>query len=174
MNDLDKIREYRDKEFDKLKSQNNFEGDEDGEIRLEPQRYNIMGADYFMSEMLEMLSGVMGTGATGIIRSTGESYGDDLKESLEFKSKGSEDFGRFLGLLKRLGYSEPQINEGSIVVPSSPTAVEHRKTEYDEQKTCYFLAGILTSGAELLDQDITFSEIECRANGDEKCVFEQD
>lgn len=172
MNDIDTIEEYKNKEFRKLKGENDFEGDEDGNIVLEPQRYNIMGADYFMSEMLEMLSDVMGTGATGIIRRTGESYGDDLKESLEFEEKGPEDFGRFLGLLKRLGYSDPEAEEDKIIIPSSPTAEEHLKTNHEDQKTCYFLAGILTSGAELLDEDINFTEVKCRADGEDKCVFE--
>lgn len=173
MNNVDTIEEYKNKEFEKLLEENNFEGDEDGNIILEPQRYNIMGSDYFMSEMLEMLSGVMGTGATGIIRRTGISYGEDLKESLDFVHQGPEDFGRFLGLLKRLGYSDPKVEEDKIVIPSSPTAEEHLKTDHEEQKTCYFLAGILTSGGELLEEDVDFTEVKCRANGDEKCVFEE-
>lgn len=173
MNDIDTIEEHKDKEFRKLKDENDFAGDEDGNIVLEPQRYNIMGSDYFMSEMLEMLSEVMGTGATGIIRNTGVSYGEDLKESLKFDQKGPKDFGRFLGLLKRLGYSDPKVKEDRIIIPSSPTAEEHLKTDHEEKKTCYFLAGILTSGGDLLEEEVSFTEVKCIANGDEKCVFEK-
>lgn len=171
MNNIDTIREYKEKEFKKLRRENKFQGDEDGNIVLGPQRYNIMGADYFMAEMLEMMSDVMGTGATGIARRTGKSYGNDLKESLDFEEKGPEDFGRFLGLLKRLGYSDPQVEEDSIVIPSSPTAEQHIESDHDEKKTCYFLAGILASGAELLDSEEDFTEEKCKANGDDECVF---
>lgn len=174
MNDVDTVRKFKEKEFQKLIEQNKFEGDEDGNIILEPQRYNIMGSDYFMSEMLEMMSDIMGTGATGIARRTGKTYGDDLKESLNFDEKGPEDFGRFLGLLKRLGYSDPQVEEDRIIFPSSPTAEEHLDSEHEQKKTCYFLSGILDSGAELLDSEENFTEIKCKAEGAENCVFESD
>lgn len=174
MNNIGTIQEFKEKEFHKLVEENKFEGDEEGNIELGPQRYNIMGADYFMAEMLEMMSEVMGTGATGIARRTGKSYGDDLKESLNFEEKGPEDFGRFLGLLKRLGYSDPQIEEDRIVFPSSPTAEEHIDSEHEEKKTCYFLSGILDSGAELLDSEENFTEVKCKAEGAENCVFKSD
>lgn len=174
MNDVESIRKFKEEEFQNLVEQNKFEGDEEGNIELGPQRYNIMGADYFMAEMLEMMSDVMGTGATGIARRTGKSYGDDLKESLGFNEKGPEDFGRFLGLLKRLGYSDPQIEEGRIIFPSSPTAEEHIDSEHEEKKTCYFLSGILDSGAELLETEENFTEVKCKADGAEHCVFESD
>jgi predicted hydrocarbon binding protein len=169
--DAEKVEKHKRKQFNHLRENADFSGDENGDIELEPQRYNIMGSDYFMCEMLEMLQDIYGQGAGGIIRESGLSYGEDLKESLEFEENSDQDLGKFLGFLKFLGYSDLRVDGEKIVVASSPTAEEHRKTDHKPKKTCYFLEGVLTSAIRLTEEEVQFRETECKAEGAEKCVF---
>ncbi|MDY6771095.1 MAG: V4R domain-containing protein [Candidatus Nanohaloarchaea archaeon] len=165
------IEQYKDETFRNLKKNESMHGDENGNVTLKDSRFNIMGADYFMSDILHMLSQTYGSGAGGILRETGEDYGQDLLDIMNAGENFNEAFGTLLGLLKFLGYSDPQINDDKIVFPSSPTAVEHLKKDYEQKRTCYFLTGVLSGAAKQLDEGIRFIEEECRANGDENCTF---
>lgn len=156
------------KAFRRFKEQEDYKGDENGRVDILGERFNIMGSEYFMSDILETLSELYGAGSGGILRNTGDGYGKDIVEMLD-----RPDFGEFLGFLAALGYSLPRVEDESIVFPSSPTAVAHAKEEdYDEKNVCYFLAGMLTGAAqELVDNEIEFREESCRAEGAEECVF---
>ncbi|MDY6778121.1 MAG: hypothetical protein SVU32_05610, partial [Candidatus Nanohaloarchaea archaeon] len=123
------IEEHRDQTFRRLRSEEDLGGDEQGRVSLMGERFNIMGADYFMASILEMLSELYGQGAGGILRETGESYGDDLLALCEHDGEGdafSQCFGQFLGALAFLGYSKPEVEEDGVRFPSSPTAEEYR------------------------------------------------
>ena len=168
------VNEARKNYFWRIRVSEKFEGDEDGKIEFEGKRFNIMGADYFMSGIIESLSELYAGAAGGIIRETGEEYGQELLEIVDDaeKAEGDERFGNFLGLLQFLGYSEITVEEDSIKVKSSPTAEEHLKTDNDRKKVCYFLAGILSGGyQEVYSSEANFSEEKCKADGDDECVF---
>lgn len=170
----EEVNEAKENYFWRIRVSEKFEGDEDGKIEFEGKRYSLMGADYFMSEIIESLSELYAGAAGGIIRETGEEYGRELLEVIDEAEGGSENekFGRFLGFLQFLGYSEITMEEGQIRVSSSPTAEEHVKTDHEDKKVCFFLSGML-SGAykEVYSNKSHFPEEECRANGDEQCLF---
>lgn len=155
------------KAFRRFKQTTEYGADESGRVEIAGKRFNIMGSEYFMSDILETLSEIYGAGAGGILRSTGEGYGEDLVEMLD-----SPDFVEVLGFLASLGYSIPRIEEEAVVFPESPTAVAHSKTDHEEKNVCYFLSGILTSAASKISgEDIEFHEETCRAGEGEECVF---
>jgi predicted hydrocarbon binding protein len=172
--DPDTIKEAREDEFKRLTKNENMEGDLEGRVELAGERFNIMGSDYFMAEIYESLSDLYGSGAGGILFNTGIEYGNDLLKLIKNAESPQEHFGRFLGLLKFLGYSTPRIEDGRLVVPSSPTAESHLQTDHEKTKVCYFLAGILTGAAqETLDDAINIRENYCKAEGDTKCIFNE-
>lgn len=172
--DPDTIKKAREDEFKHLKKTENMEGDSEGRVELAGERFNIMGADYFMAEIYESLSDLYGSGAGGILFNTGIEYGKDLLELVRDGDTPEESFGRFLGLLQFLGYSAPRIEDGRLVVPSSPTAESHLQTDNEKTKVCYFLAGILTGAAqETLDDGLSIRENYCKAEGDTKCIFKE-
>lgn len=159
--------------FWRLRVSENFEGDEDGDILYDHKRFNLMGGDYFMSEIIESLSEIYAGAAGGIIRETGMEYGKELLSLIE-EGEGDEKFGNFLGFLQFLGYSKIEVREDSIEVESSPTAEEHSKTDHDQKKICYFLSGMLTGAYQrIYEEDDEFTETECIADGAEKCVFQK-
>jgi len=169
--DPETVRQHKDQTFNQLQHNETMRGDEDGELTLKGERFNIMGADYFMADILDLLAETYGSGAGGILRETGEEYGNDLLDILDTSEDLDEALGDILGLLRFLGYSDPKVKTDSIGFPSSPTAVEHLKKEYDKRRTCYFLSGILTGAAQQTDTPVRFVEEQCRADGDESCIF---
>lgn len=169
--DRETIREQRDATFDELRKTESMEGNEEGTVSMKGERFNIMGADYFMADILDMLSDTYGRGAGGILKETGVKYGKDLLDILEPSDDFEKGFGSLLGLLKFLGYSSPKIEGDKIIIPSSPTAVEYINKGYEQRRTCYFLTGILSGAAEKLGHDGRFIEEQCRANGHDNCIF---
>ncbi|MFB6114788.1 MAG: V4R domain-containing protein, partial [Candidatus Nanohalobium sp.] len=159
--------------FWRVRVSQNFEGDEDGRIEYRGKRFNVMGSDYFMSGIIESLSEIYAGASGGIIRETGIGYGKELLELID-EGEGDERFGNFLGFLQFLGYSEITVKEESIEVESSPTAEEHLKEDYEQKKTCYFLAGILTGAVQsIYNLDVNYVEEKCKADGDNECVFKR-
>jgi predicted hydrocarbon binding protein len=169
--DPETVQQHKDTTFNQLQQDETMRGDEDGNLTLKGERFNIMGADYFMADILDLLAETYGSGAGGILRETGEEYGQDLLDLLDTGNDLEEALGGLLGLLRFLGYSDPHVNNDSIEFPSSPTAVEHLKKDYDSRRTCYFLSGILTGAAQQTDTPVRFVEEQCRADGDETCLF---
>lgn len=170
----EEVNEAKEKYFWRIRVSEKFEGDEDGKIEFEGKRYNLMGADYFMSEIIESLSKLYAGAAGGIIRETGEEYGRELLEVIDEAEGGSGDekFGRFLGFLQFLGYSEITAEDKQIAVNSSPTAEEHLNADHEDKKVCFFLSGILSGGyQEVYSSKANFPEEKCKAEGDEECVF---
>jgi predicted hydrocarbon binding protein len=169
--DVEEIENARDKVFQEFRAGNTLHADESGLVEFHGERYNIMGADYFMADIFKMLKEDYEEETPSILQSAGVRYGKKLVEAFEDQS-GQERFGGFLGLLSFLGYSKPEVEEQKVIFPSSPTAEEYRKKNQDKQTTCYMLKGMLI-GASLQIGDVTnFEETRCRANGDEGCVFE--
>jgi predicted hydrocarbon binding protein len=169
--DPEEVNEACENFFWRLRVSEKFEGDEEGKIKYSGKRFNLMGADYFMSEIIENLSELYAGAAGGIVRETGQGYGRELLETVK-EGQGDERFGYFLGLLQFLGYSKITAGEREITVSSSPTAEEHLKTDHQEKKVCFFLSGVL-GGAyyDIYDEDVEVVEEECRADGAEKCRF---
>lgn len=162
----------KERRFEALQQEQDFHGDENGDIILGPQRFNIMGAEYFMGEILSTLSDIYGQGAGGILRKTGNTYGHDLLEVLDTDQKPQQVIGDLFGLLAFLGYSDITVeDETTIIVSSSPTAVAYTRTNEEQRKTCYFLSGILEGAVQLIDEDYAIEETHCRADGDDHCRF---
>jgi len=170
MMDSDAIHAERDRYFNELRDTEEMVGDPDGTLTFQGERFNIMGADYFMADIFHMLQDLYGQGSGGILQQTGKSYGEDLVSFIDAED-GDEAVGQFLGLLAFLGYSEPRLEDGELIVPSSPTAEEYAPKDHEPTKTCYFLAGILSGGLEELGQPHQVSEEACLADGDEHCRF---
>lgn len=169
----EEVNEARENFFWRIRISEKFEGDEDGKIRYAGKRFNLMGADYFMSEIIENLSELYAGAAGGIIRETGQEYGRELLETVE-EGERDERFGNFLGFLQFLGYSEMTAEEGQIRVFSSPTAEEHLKTDHDDKKVCFFLSGILAGAyRDIYGEKVKFVEEECKAAGADECVFQK-
>lgn len=172
MMDTDRITAERDATFRRLDETEELVGDPDGTLTVQGERFNIMGSDYFMADIFKMLKDLYGQGSGGILRQTGISYGTDLTEFIEQGDGIETDIGRLLGLLAFLGYSKGRVEDEDIIVPSSPTAEEYRRADHGEDRTCYFLAGILTGALQDLGHAITVTETACRAAGDDVCRFE--
>jgi len=159
----------RDAQFAALQDEEAMAADADGTLEMGGERFNIMGADYFMAGIFHALTAVHGEGAGGILRQSGRGYGEDLFGMVDGTDQAA--FGRFLGLLQFLGYSRPAVEAETVTVPASPTAVEYRRADHAPRPTCYFLAGMLTGAAQEVDADAQFVEERCRADGDDACVF---
>lgn len=158
--------------FAALRESGDIAGDHDGNIRFHGERFNIMGADYFMADFYQSLADIYGEGAGGILKTTGEGYGEDLVALTATSDDTDAAFGQLLGFLAFLGYSTPTVHEDRVVFPDTPTAAEHRKTNSSPQQVCYFLAGILTGSLQKLGIDKQFVETACRGNGADRCAFE--
>lgn len=169
----EEVNNFKENHFWRIRVSEKFEGDEDGDIQYGGKRFNIMGADYFMSDIIESLSELYAGAAGGIIRETGQEYGKELLEVID-DNEQDEMFGNYLALLQFLGYSNIQVEEDKIIVESSPTAEEHLKADYEEKRACYFLTGML-SGAyqKIYSSEQQFTETRCKAAGDDRCVFEK-
>lgn len=169
----EEVNNFKENHFWRMRVSEKFEGDEKGDIRYGGKRFNIMGGDYFMSDIIESLSQLYAGAAGGIIRETGQEYGKELLEVID-ENEEDEMFGNFLALLQFLGYSKINIDEDRIIVESSPTAEEHLKADYEEKKACYFLGGILSGAYQrIYSEERHFTETSCKAAGDDKCVFEK-
>lgn len=170
--DKETINMVKDRRFKVLRNEEEFYGDEDGKIILGPQRFNIMGAEYFMADILSTLGDIYGQGAGGILRKTGMTYGNDLLDVIDTDQDTTQIIGDLFGLLAFLGYSNIHVeDDDTVVVPSSPTADSFKDMYDDEMKACYFLAGILTAAVRLIDEDYTMTETACQADGDDVCRF---
>lgn len=169
----DKVNEFKENFFWQIRVSETFEGDENGRIEYKGKRFNIMGADYFMSGIIESLYDLYADASGGIIHETGEEYGKELLEIID-EEEEDKKFGGFLGFLKFMGYSDIEASKGGFKVSSSPTAEEHLKTDQDNKKTCYFLAGMLTGAVQrVYDVDVEYTEMKCKADGDDICLFEK-
>ncbi|MFB6208165.1 MAG: V4R domain-containing protein [Candidatus Nanohaloarchaea archaeon] len=170
--ETDIIEQEKQKTFTELRDNEDLSGDENGRVDVLDHRFNIMGADYFMAEILEMLAEVYGEGAGGILNNTGRGYAEDLVDLLQVSQDSQQAFGQYLGMLKFLGYSDIHVEEDGIIVPSSPTAESHLEQDHEEKKTCYFLTGMFAGGLEyLFDEEVLVQEESCKAAGDSECVF---
>lgn len=171
MLDTDTVATARDATFADLKDER-LEGDENGRAELLGERFNIMGADYFMSDIYSVLLDDFGEEAGGILQSTGIGYGEDLSNLVEPDEDWNVVFGRVLGLMKYLGYSAPSVEEDRVVLPASPTAEEWNRAGNGDRKVCHFVAGVLTGAASAAQDGILqFEEERCLADGDDECVF---
>lgn len=169
----EEVNEARENFFWRIRVGEKFEAEDSGDIKYKSKRFNLMGADYFMSEIIESLSDLYAGAAGGIIRETGQEYGRELLETVE-DGEGDTRFGNFLAFLQFVGYSTMEAEKGEVHVKSSPTAEEHLKAGHDEKKVCFFLSGILAGAyRDIYDEEIEFVETECRAEGAEECVFEK-
>lgn len=168
--DIEQIHAERDQYFNELQDTEEMVGDQDGTLTFQGERFNIMGADYFMADIFHMLQDLYGQGSGGILQQTGKSYGEDLVSFID-ADEGDEAIGQLLGLLAFLGYSKPRFEDGDIIVPSSPTAEEHLQKDHEPAKTCYFLAGIIGGALEDIGQPHQVSEEACKADNDEHCRF---
>lgn len=170
--DTERINTAIQQSFTSFQQDKKMSGDKQGNILFRDERFNIMGGDYFMADIFHMLSDIHGQGAGGILHHTGTTYGHDLLTLVDSDDPVAQ-FGQFLGLLAFLGYSLPHVEKDAVIFPSAPTAEEYRKKTYDPQKTCYFLAGMLSGATNKLfpEEKIRFIEDSCRASGDEVCQF---
>lgn len=157
-------------EFARLRREESMDGDPEGNVLLHGTRFNIMGADYFMADMYTELHDIYGDGAGGILRQTGEGYGEQLIE-LDDADNPDTRFGQFLGLLAFLGYSRIRVEDDRIIVPDSPTADEYVKNGGEPRTVCYFLAGLLSGAARVCNEPSNFVEERCRADGADHCIF---
>ncbi|MFB6203337.1 MAG: V4R domain-containing protein [Candidatus Nanohaloarchaea archaeon] len=163
----------RDSIFSDLRNTEDLEPDQEGNVTIGGPRFNIMGAEYFMAGTLEVLRETYGEGAGGIIKNSGRDYGEEIVDIVYTDRDPQRQFGYVLGFLKFLGYSHPEVEDGSISFSSSPTAEAHRKDYGEDGHVCYFLGGILTGAAsKIFDEEVVFHETECIAEGDDSCVFE--
>jgi predicted hydrocarbon binding protein len=157
--------------FWRIRVSEKLEGDDDGKIRYGGKRFNLMGADYFMSEIIEDLSDLYAGAAGGIIRETGQEYGRELLETVD-EGQGDERFGNFLAFLQFIGYSGITAEKERLRVYSSPTAEEHLKADYKDKKVCFFLSGILAGAyRDIYGEKVEFVEEQCKAEGADACVF---
>ncbi len=171
--DPETVNEVCEKYFWELRVGEDFHGDEDGKIRYSGKRFSMMGADYFMAEIIDSLEELYSGAAGGIIRETGTEYGRELLDAADEAKDEDTYFGRFLALLQFLGYSKIKVTDEQIRVEASPTAVEHRKMGKEERKTCFFLSGLLTGAfQDIYGSDQRLVEQRCRADGDEVCSFQ--
>jgi len=169
--DTDEINNRISERFNMLNKNHDVAGDENGDAMIGAHRFNIMGADYFMADMLHDLKEIYGDGAGAIMKSTGQSYGKNIHGVLDGADNASEALGYDLGLLKYLGYSNISIEDDKIIVASSPTA-ESYKRKYDEEvKTCFFLSGVFQSLIQAHNEDASVQEVKCLADRAEKCIF---
>lgn len=167
------MNDSRENYFWRIRVDKKLVGNEKGNIKIGQKRFNGMGAEYFMSEIIESLSDLYAGAAGGIIRETGVEYGRELLEVVD-EGRGDKRFGNFLGFLQFLGYSTIEVEDNRITVSSSPTAEQHFKSDHDGKKVCFFLTGILTGAhRDVYDSDESFVETQCKAEGAEKCVFQK-
>lgn len=169
--DIETVEKARDNTFESLRKENKLHADDSRLVEIHGERYNIMGADYFMADIFKMLREEYKEETPSILQSAGLRYGKKLVDTFEDES-GQKQFGNFLGLLGFLGYSTPEVEEDKVIFLSSPTAEEYNKKNSDNQKTCYMLKGMLMGASMQIGEVTNFEETHCKANGDEKCVFE--
>lgn len=169
--DTDEINSRISERFSMLKNKHDVAADDKGNAMIGAHRFNIMGADYFMADMLHDLKEIYGDGAGAIMKSTGQSYGKNIQGVLDGADDASEALGYDLGLLKYLGYSNISIEDDKIKVESSPTAESYKRKYDDQMKTCFFLSGVFQSLIQAHDEDASVQEAECLADGAEKCIF---
>ncbi len=157
--------------FSSLKKNHDVAADKNGDAMIGTHRFNIMGADYFMADMLHDLKEIYGDGAGAIMKSTGQSYGENIHGVLDGAENASDSLGYDLGLLKYLGYSNITVENDEITVESSPTAESYKRKYDDQLKSCFFLSGVFQSLIQEHDEDASVQEVKCLADGAEKCIF---
>lgn len=169
----EKVNDACENYFWRIRVGEKLEGDENGDINYSGKRFNLMGVDYFMAEIIESLSELYAGAAGGIIRETGHDYGRELLEAVGGAEEPDERFGNFLAFLQFLGYSEITAGDQKLLVSSSPTAEEHLKTDHDRKKVCFFLSGIFTGAyKDIYGEEVEVVEGKCKAEGAERCIFE--
>ncbi len=173
---IEKIKEIRDEEFEKLRKTEIIAGDEKGNMTIKDRRFNAMGGDYFMGDFLKLLEETVGPAAGGILYNSGIEIGKSYFKIYVKKEKNNKEeiIGRVFGLLKFCGYSNINFSEkGTIIVKNSPTAVAFNKKHKEKVKTCYYLAGIFAGLlSKIFEKEINVEEIKCQGKGDTYCEFE--
>lgn len=168
MFDEEKVNSVLDERFEQLKRNEDTVADKEGIVTIEGERYNIMGAEYFMARMLEMLEEIYGQGAGGIIQNAGEEYGKELSpDEVEDPQRA---FGRILGHLKFLGYGHIYVEDDQVVLEDSPTAENYSG---DSVRSCYFVSGVLTAATREIfeDDEVILDEEKCKTGESERCHF---
>lgn len=168
-----KVDEIKKSEFQRLKSLNAY-GDENGNFVVNGKRLMLLGADYFMAEILKTLKEYTGPSAGAVLYNIGVEIGKEyfvghVKEGEETESV----LGKFLGFLMFSGYSEISISNNKVVIASSPTAVMTKRLNLGNHKSCYYIAGVLAGFlSKLFNKQIDVRETKCFAEGHEHCEFE--
>ncbi len=166
------IVEKKDEYFEKLDEEEDLAGDENGNVMLMGERFNIMASKYFMSEILVILQDSYEEKAGEMLFESGKMYGKDLLDLIGEEKSFDESLGKMLGLLKFLGYSDSYVEMESITFSSSPTAEAYKSKKMFSTKTCHFLSGILSAVAENHGKDKNFKEQTCQAEEEgNDCVF---
>lgn len=168
--DPERVNQGMERRFSAMQGTVDVQPDRQGEITIAGDRFVITGADYLMGNIYELVYNLTGEGAGSIVEHAGKQYGNKLLDLFEFDDDPQIAFGEFLGVLKFFGYSTFTVQPDTVIVHSSPTAVEHQKLGREPKKVCYLLAGILSSAVEPV-ADAAFSEQTCQANNDNACRF---
>ncbi len=168
-----KINKIKKSEFERLCSLN-AHGDENGNFTVNGKRIMLLGADYFMAQILKTLKEYTGPSAGAVLYNIGVEIGKEyFSEHVKEDEDKETSLGKFLGFLMFSGYSEITISENKIFIASSPTAFMTKKLGLGAHKSCYYIAGVLAGFlSKLFGKHIDIREIKCLAEGNEKCEFE--
>ncbi len=171
--DFKKVREFRNAEFKRL-IQLKAHGDSNGNFIVNGRRLILLGADYFMAEILNLLKKYVGVSGGAVLYNIGIDAGKDyFKGHYNADSSKEEALGKFFGFLMFSGYSKIWVDADKIVVSSAPTADMSIKLGYDGHKTCYYLAGMFAGFlSSLFGKQIDVRETKCMAEGNKHCEFE--
>lgn len=168
----DRVMEEKNRFFEELEEEEDLAGDENGNVYLKGDRFNIMASKYFMSEIMIILEDAYDEKAFEMLFESGKLYGEDLLDLIGEEEEFSSSLGKMLGLLKFLGYSDSYMEMESVVFESTPTAEAYMENQMFSRKACYFLAGILSSVCDRHEKDKEFREQTCEAEEEgNDCVF---
>lgn len=168
-----KVEEIKKSEFQRLRSLNAY-GDENGNFVVNDKRLILLGADYFMAEILKILREYTGPSAGAVLYNIGveigkEYFAEHVKEGEEAESA----LGKFIGFLMFSGYSHISVSSNKIIISSSPTAVMTKRLNLGNHKSCYYIAGVLAGFlSKLFNKQIDVRESKCLAEGHEHCEFD--
>ncbi len=171
--DTKKIEKIRDGEFKRLVGLK-AHGDTNGNFIVNGKRLVLMGADYFMAEVLKILKEYVGPTGGGILYNIGVEAGKEYFKAHHVEGESVEDtIGKFFGFLMYSGYSKITFDGEKIIVPSSPTADMWSKNIGEKTKTCYYLSGLFAGFlSELFKKQLDVREVKCMAAGHDRCEFE--